>query len=487
MAPTLWLLGFVLAPAQPAERPFARTPAAPALRGADWALVPRLHRAQELIYHGTFTEEANGARVQFRRDYDFETRLFVLDTPPRGADVAVLTTLKAKALAATPPGVQVNPVSSSARLERVRVDLQGRVVPDPTVSLAVPLDGPPTLECGAFVEAPHGRVAGGQRWPQVEPGQPVRTWEAQGTEMVLGALCVKLVATQQSADWERPRADRPAWRRTDTVWVAPRLGLAQRVERRIEHREPAHLQASQWSALRYDLESSLQVPGQLSEDRRQEVLQALAFRDAAAPLLPAPARYVRQLDALLARIKHHLEHQPPTPYRQAVLQVQRQVEAARRGEAVAPFGPAPRPSPTATLGEPAPDFAATDFAAPTPFRLGRNLGKPVVLVFYQPSSVTAPDLLRFAQQLSTTFARHATVVGLSVSEDCKPVLAQRDALKLTFPLLDGSGLRTNYAVETTPKIVLLDASGVVRGAYFGWGRETSAEVVEELRNWLKRD
>jgi len=108
----------------------------------------------------------------------------------------------------------------------------------------------------------------------------------------------------------------------------------------------------------------------------------------------------------------------------------------------------------------------------------------VLFVFYQPTSSTAGELLRFAQRINDTFAKRVTVVGMSVSEDAAVVRRQRAELSLTFPILNGSGLRISYAVETTPKIVLLDASGVVRGAYLGWGRETAGEVMEELRRWL---
>jgi len=42
-------------------------------------------------------------------------------------------------------------------------------------------------------------------------------------------------------------------------------------------------------------------------------------------------------------------------------------------------------------------------------------------------------------------------------------------------------LRLSYAVDATPKFVVLDADGVVRGSYTGWGPETPRGVVEELK------
>jgi peroxiredoxin len=481
MVATLCLLGCVLATGQK-DRPVSPPAAPSALRG-DWILIPRLSRGQELVYRGTFAEEAGTGRVQFSQSYRVETRVFVLDTPPRGASVAFLTVLKHHD--PLPPGPsRPEPASSSVRLERAEVDLQGKILPAPGVSLAVPLDGPPTVECGAIVEVPRGRVGPGSSWDVLEAGRPPQTWRAVATEMVTGTSCLKLVAEQKSDDWDRPRADRTAWHRRDTVWVAPRLGVACRVERVIERREPARRDPTERSVFRYELESSLQYPGRLGEDRAQEILRAEAFRASAAPFLATPARYTSQLTALLNKINYHLERQPPTPYREAVLQVQRRVEAARRGE-TPPALPAETPTApaVATVGALAPDFMVSDFGGPEPVRLRRWLGRPLLLVFYHPDSPTAAEVLRYAQHLHTA-QPGLTVLGLSVSDDAALVRRQRTALGLTFPVLSGSGLRVSYAVETTPKLVVLDAAGVVRGAYLGWGRDTSQEVQEEVRRWL---
>ena len=226
------------------------------------------------------------------------------------------------------------------------------------------------------------------------------------------------------------------------------------------------------------------LPSQLAQDRRQEIQQTLNFREAAQPMLPAPSRFGKQLESLERKIAYHLENQPTTPYREALVLMKRQVEAARRGE-VAPVVHEETMRPTvAVVGEPAPDFVATAFTAEGAGRLARLKGKPILLVFYHPSSYTAGDVLRFAQDVHTTYGKYATVVGLSVSDDAPAVLKQRTAMKLGFSLLHGGGMRISYDVETTPKMVLIDAAGVVRGSYVGWGRETAIEVLTDLRRWL---
>jgi peroxiredoxin len=493
MVATLCLLSCVLATGQVPERPPSGAPAPhggrllPPAEGGDWLVVPRLTKGQELLYRGSFTEEDVGNGVQFQRCYRVEHRVFVLDTPPQGIDAAFLTVLRLR----TGAGERHEDAgASSARVELGHVTLQGRVEPPQGTSLLVPLDGPPTAECGAFVEVPHNRLGLNQTWTVTEEGRPLRNWQVAGTEAVNGTSCLKLTGVQQSDDWEQPRTNHAAWRRQDTVWMAPRLGIAYRVERVLERREPASQNVTHRSVLRYELENPLPYPGQLYEDRKQEILQARNFFDAAAPLLRQPAKYGPQLDALLARINQHLEHNPPTPYREAIQQIKRRAEAARRGES--PPAPLPEENPATApqviaVGTPAPDFLAPDFGGRDSLRLQRWLGKPVVLVFYNPTSVTAEELLRFAQAVQSAHAQELQVVGLAMSDDAELVRKQRDRFRLTFPLLNGTALRMSYAVDTTPKLVVLDPKGVVRGSYVGWGHETPEGVLAEVQRWLPPD
>jgi peroxiredoxin len=200
--------------------------------------------------------------------------------------------------------------------------------------------------------------------------------------------------------------------------------------------------------------------------------------------LPTPGRFGPQLAALLTRINLHVDHQPATPYRDAIVQLRKQVEAARRGESPAGMADdAPDNSSVAIVGQAAPDFVASDLTNPgtTSLRLRSWLGRPVLLVFYNPVSPTSEELLRFARDIHVRFNGSVNVIGLSVSDDAKDVRKQRAELDLGFPVVSGSGLRISYAVETTPKIVVIDAAGVVRGASLGWGHETAGEVLAELR------
>src|SRR5215207_2786287 len=287
MITTLCVMTCALATAQPTER-------------SPYQLTPQLNRAQELVYRGSYSEDISGAGVQFQRRHRLEVRAFVLDVTPQGTDVAFLTLLRGDEDKAPP---------SSVRLEVARVEARGQIVSPAVHSLAVPLEGPTTIETGLFVEGPARAVGPGKSWEVAEAGRTTRTWQFSGSETINGTACVKVVGTQQSADWEQPRPERVAWRRKDTVWLLPRQGVAYRVERVVERRDPARRDATTKARTAYELTTSLQYPTQLFDDRRREIQQANQFALTAAALVPSNPKYRGQIDGLLTKIAFHIDNQ----------------------------------------------------------------------------------------------------------------------------------------------------------------------------------
>ncbi len=483
MPHSVLLSAILLLPAQPAgvPQPAPKTPP----RGTDWSLSLHLERSQELVYRGLFTEECNAGTVHYQRAYRVESRLFVLDASPRGADLACMTTVRRKDAPIQAVGFKEETDGRTVRVERFQVDPQGKLTAPPGVDLVPPLEGPATLEVGAFVELPRGRFSVDQPW-QTRPraGQPIMTWSATGAEQVQGVRCAVLKGVQQSPDWDQPRGDSKGWRRTDTVWVAPRSGLALKIERVVEMREPAHTAPTQKAVFRADLESTLPYPGQLAQDRKADLGQAIALREAAQPLLATPNRFTNELNAVLKQITNHLDQTPPTPYRQAIVQVKARVEAALRGEIL--ITPTTLPTQPAGLrvGQAAPDFVTTDITGKQSLGLKALRGQPVILAFYNPNSTLTPDLLRFLSELSAATEGKARILGLSISEDAAAVEKQLKELKTPLTVLQGGGLRLAFEVDATPRVILLDGQGYVRGAYTGWGRELPREVLSDLKPWL---
>jgi peroxiredoxin len=171
-----------------------------------------------------------------------------------------------------------------------------------------------------------------------------------------------------------------------------------------------------------------------------------------------------------------------------VLQVKRRAEAASRGETPA-AGPAQDQSHAAriaTLDQPAPDFIVTNLLTKETTQLRRWLGRPVLMVFYHPDSATVESVLRFAQGMQNRYHQHLAVLGFAVSDDGERIKRQALDLGLGLPICSGKGLRQTYGVEATPKLIILDAGGVVRGSYLGWGPETAGSIAEELQRWVSK-
>lgn len=503
MLATLCLLGGLLAPAQaalPAAVPRVERRAAlpPAAAAGDWLVTPRLTAGQEIVYRGTFIEQAMGQHVQLQRGYRLENRVFVLEAGARGLDLAVLTLWKDEAIAGARPAGRValkpaeNLEARSVHLERVRIDQMGRPTPPPGVSLAVPLEGPPPLECGFCVAVPAGRIGVGRPWTVTETGRPETTWHVAGMEVAGGISCLRLEGVQQSDDWDHPRGGSVAWRRRDAVWISPRNGMAQRVDRRIEHRLPGDTDPSAFSVLRYELQSQLQLPVSLAEERRREVTQTTDLQAFARPLLAEPARNAVRIDGLLLRVRAFLGTQALTPYREALVHLEKRFAAARRGEtppelpsAIALAGQRDPPARTIALGRPAPDFVAGDLTAPTEaVSLRRLRGKPVLMLFFNPASHSLDEVMDLVQGVT---AQHSEVVlvGVVMTED-RTVGQLKAARGWKMPVLNGTGLRISYAVDCTPKIILIDADGVVQGSVVGWGSETPSELEAVRKRWLRQ-
>jgi hypothetical protein len=139
------------------------------------------------------------------------------------------------------------------------------------------------------------------------------------------------------------------------------------------------------------------------------------------------------------------------------------------------------------VGQPAPEVAAVDLISGETRRLHGGVKQPSLIVLFQPGAATATELLTFTRRLQETSGSRLAVVGLAIGGGAGPVRQLRNDLGLTFPILSGDAVRDIYAADGTPKMVLLDAAGVTRGIWVGWGQETSSVILGELQHWLKND
>jgi hypothetical protein len=452
----------------------------------DWQLAPQFSRAQELLYHGTVRDESL-SRVQYApKQYRLEVRALVLDVRREGAEVAFLTTLQQHGNLGKrerPDGGE--PVS--ARLERALVDAQGNLRSLGKSGHSHSLDGPSTWEAGFFLEVPRQGVPANGTWLVEEPGRPACHYRLIGPENVLGVPCVKLVVRQQSEDWDKPRGDSTAWRRTETIWILPASGLAQKVVREVERREPAHTEPTSRIVTEYQLLKEARFENFVFQEQLREISQIQKFRDELDELLPeAPQHGPKPFEALLARIDDQLKHHATSSYREALQRERRRALAGHRGEKpIAMVEPMPAVVNVAVVGKAAPVFAVEEVLSGKAWQLRNWQGKTLVMIFYRPDSQRVETLLTYAESLVRKYNRpDCAVVGFAMLDQPKKVAQLHQDLNLTFPTLNGITLRPGYAVDTTPRLVVVDAQGIVRGIYEGLGPEPQDELEKQIRKCL---
>ncbi|HKB02307.1 MAG TPA: hypothetical protein VKD90_08810 [Gemmataceae bacterium] len=456
---------------------------------------PKLEKGLEVRWAGTFTEASFRPGVSAVRHYDVDTSLFVLDTGEHGADAVLFTRvfLKADRKAAGPPAGVV-------RLELVRIDPRGRLSvlpspadPDNPAPKARPwplvqLQGLPAHEAGMFVEHPDKPLKPGLVWVREEPGRPPVTWKLADVETYRGQPALKLVAEQKTEGYFADRIRQAEWRRQDKLTVFPAHGFAARLERVIERRDPEAEELSFRSVLTLELQRKMVYAGGMYDERRDQAVHAAAFTAMLDRALATGGREgAKPFEAVARRAQGYLTDygaNDSIPYREATLAVRRRAESAAKGD-LPPTPPPEEPGVSAdplAVGRPVPDVTVPGLTSAASAKLSALKGKPILLMYFQPTAESARAVLRLAGRLHER--RSGAVLPLAIGDpaDAKDLAAE---LKLTVPVYDGTGVYKVHGLDATPVFVVVDADGVVRHVARGWGGETAAAVAREFERWGK--
>ncbi|MSQ96838.1 MAG: redoxin domain-containing protein [Gemmataceae bacterium] len=455
----------------------------------EWHLTPQLAPGLELVYTGSYAEESLIPNVKHQRQYRLDASVLILDAGVKDWQAAIMTTLSLQE-ARQPNDKKDGP--ASVRLEMARIDVQGRVRSGAKKLLEIPLKTPPTLEIGFLVPAPNLRVGRNSSWDLGDDKSPAHRWQVVGTEGFGGVTCIKVAGLQQSLDWDAPRADQTAWRRRDLIWLHPQLMVALKVERIIERRDPARDTPTHHTVVRYELDSRLQYPGLLFEDRKKEILKASKFHDDAQQLLRQPGLHRQQIDGLIQRVSYHLDHQPATqstPYRKAVVHIKAVLEKAQKGEVPVPgtIEDAPLPaSITLAIGDRVPDFAVSSLSEEKTVALRHLQEKPIIVMFYNPATPLGKEVMTYAKRLNEKQTGKLGIMAMALTQDAEIARKQHKDMRLPFPILDGNAMRLTFGADQTPRFVVVDSEGLVRLTLTGWGYHTPYEIDEALQKCQKR-
>lgn len=470
---------------------------------------PRLEQGDELVYAGEVVETGDRVGNRFKKWYDLEVRVFVIQATAGYTDCGVLTTVQPQddplvreaGLAAGGLGRKRIDAVPAVRLELVRVDDRGRVrqlapaVGPPPLPLdkntptaeppALPTETPPVCELGMFVPLPVGPARVGGGWDTVEPNRPPVVWSAKGEAVWNGRRCVELKAVQQADGYHLADIVWSGWQRTETVLVAPTEGYASVVNRTVVRREGRDQVGS--LTVRYELQPANKYAGAKYVGARAEVETAWAF---AAEYAAATTSKLRsgEMRTRAAEVDRYLrDRASATPYRAAIEAVKRRYEGGTAPPVTSKIVVARYEPNGPTVGRPVPDFVAPDVDKPTGrVRLSAGRGKPAVVVFYKPGSVTAWETLAVCEALHRKHGQSIAVIPMAIHRSTVDAAAERADRKLSVPVYSGERVMQAYAIESFPRFFVVDEQGVLRWTFdAGIGPEVGYLVDQEVGKLMK--
>ncbi len=474
---------------------------------------PRLARGDELVFRGEVTEAGERIGNRFRKVSELEVRVLVLETVHGFTDCAVITKVRAKpdpvvtgAVQAVTGADPVRMAAPSVRVELVRVDSRGRArllapkAGPPPVPIAadtptlaappMPLDAPPILELGMFIPLPVKMVKGGDQWDTPDPDRPPIGWWAIREAVWNGSRCVEVQVSQQTDGFDKPATTPTGWRRREAILANPTDGYACAIRRIIERREGKDIVG--WLDVKLELQPPTRYVGARFTDVRREAEAAYCFAVDLATVLAKSKATPSDFHIRGQKIDQFVADYPLTGgFRDAIEAVRRRCKAGAEGEsvptAVITAAYTARPEPP-EVGKPAPDFLAPRLGTGTkPYRLAGSKGKPVLLVFFKPEEELSAASLIVTEALHKRFAGKADVVALAIGSNAVEAgKRQRDFLKLTYPVLDGTTIRDRYAVDSFPRFFLVDQTGGLFWQFEGYGNETGSLAKKKLEQLLPK-
>ena len=193
------------------------------------------------------------------------------------------------------------------------------------------------------------------------------------------------------------------------------------MERVIEKREPARQEIAEKTTVRYELDSSLQYPGPLFEDRVRDVDLTLKLSQNAEKQLAPGSRSATALASLLKKTEKTMESYPPTPYRAAFAMEKKRAEAVLRGEipppetgriptGIAGEMPLSKAGTGAMVSRQAPDFSVPRLGGTGSLAIRGSRGSQVLMVFFNPQAPMTEEVLLQVKQWRQNFSGEDLVV-----------------------------------------------------------------------------
>jgi hypothetical protein len=431
--------------------------------------LPDWKPGQEYVYRGSVKEMGPVEDWQVIQSYSLELRLLVSKVTTGSAELYCCTKL-----------TQTTTGSVSVHLAQAMVDARGHIT-----SCSVPtgktllLDGPATWETGFLLPLPEEKVVPNIPWEAREPGRQPRlfTWLSNSGDLMVKGL-------QESIDWQRPRGDSTAWRRSDQLTFSSRATLPIKVERLVERRAPAFRRPTTRFITEYTLQNVETLAGPMLDARLLDIENIMLFQADVQTLSKLPldkasrAAWVK----LESRLEDYQAAAGNTPYRETLTTLRSTIQAALENRL-----PQVQHQVTERSIEPGqllPPFTLTTTTGEV-VNMAQLKGRPTLLVFYRPGSQLTKTL---ETELPAWQRAHGQVtfhcLFLASREGEEPLLpAATGARLLAVP---GRSLMGIFNVVDTPHFVLLDCDGALLSTITGYSPATRRDLDTLLRKELAK-
>lgn len=453
-----------------------------------YTLAPRFVPGQELVYSGTVVETNLGRQgVKYEQPYELEATMLVQRFDARKhAEVGCFTVLRLPDRDPTITKRRFDNVASF-HFDQVKVSQYGLakwglgVVGD--AHIALPPDGQTPWEMSYLLEIPDQPVQTGGSWTLRRPGQPIVVCQVAGPESANGEPCVKIVCHQQSQNWTTKNLSVTAWRNSTTVWIGQKNGLVQRVRREYQVREPGDLECSRTTLADYSQVSNLQYAGPELLERTADFESGVKAQMDYEKLSVTDRTAKSHLASIASQLKFALEKAHSTPYRPALVELAKMVETSQEH-----VGHVRRPAPLtitaakqgAAVGKKARHFVIHDVEKDESMTLRKLHGKAVVVVFVDPENILSQRALKTAMEASSGDGPRAEVYAVCATTEPKAIEEMKQRVFGSYRVCKLNAIDRAYGVDVMPHIVFIDADGILRGNYHGYGPELHTALAKEV-------
>lgn len=452
---------------------------------AEYRLAAHYLLGQEIVYIGRIVDSSvRKDNVGYEQSLDLETTVLVLEVDPKQT-----AKLGCYTVVSRPDLRPENEKSSfegviSVHFDEVTVTQSGRAIWSMNgARVASPADGWSAWELGYVVEAPAEPVEPGATWVSRETAPYPTHYRFIGRESIEGVSCAKVESLQQSPHWTAKDVTTPVWQRKAAVWLDPKTGLARRVHWEHAVREPGEESAGRTVTATYNQASNLRYHGSLLQERTADFASACKTQRELEQIGGGGDRQRRkQLTLVQQQLEQAISQPYATAYRPAMKEMLVSVERMIKDKSATSSAPnVLRVRTAAEIGRPARSFVVRRIDNGESITLKKVAGKPVLLTIADPSSELSWQAINNVVSAANKHSgRQIELLIVCTHTEAQAIASLKERLKGKYTLCTGSGLDGAYGVQGPPHTIFIDADGILRGNFKGYGPEVGPALIAEL-------